>query len=95
MEYLTEPLDFDISRAFELRDTFEKSKSSESNHITNIQQSELNHTEQLNDVVRTLPYMNDNIRTNIRLGIEIYKKLNNFDRYYIHSIINENSIESK
>ena len=36
----------------------------------------------------------NNIRTNIKLGIEIYKQLNNFDRYYIHTIINENSTKS-
>ena len=51
--------------------------------------------EQLNDMVRALPFMNDNIRNNIILGIEIYKQLNNFDRNYIHSIINENSVKSK
>jgi hypothetical protein len=96
MEYLTEPIDFDINRAFELRKTFEKSKISDSNenNNNNVQPVELSQIEQLDNMVRNLPFMNDNIRTNIKLGIEIYKQLNNFDRYYIHSIINENSIKS-
>jgi hypothetical protein len=97
MEFLSGQIGYDIERDFNLRNNFEESKLTDSNKITNeitdIKQMESNHTEQLNDVIRTLPFMNDNIRTNIRLGMEIYYKLNNFDRYYIHSIINENSIK--
>lgn len=96
MAYLSEPIEFDINKAFDLRNNFEKSKLNNLNEISNNPQlTELNNTEeQLNDIIRTLPYINDNIRTNIKLGIEIYKQLNNFDRYYIHSVINENSIKS-
>lgn len=45
------------------------------------------------EMIKVMPFMNDQIRSNIKLGIEIYKQLNNinFDRYYIHSIINENN----
>jgi len=86
MEYLSQPLDFDINRAFELRNTFEKTESN-----NNIQGGEINDIYKMNEMVSTLPLMNDNIRTNIKLGIEIYKQLKNFDRNYIHSIINEKS----
>lgn len=90
----SDPIFFDITKAFELRDTIEKSKLNNSNEINNIHQNQSDHTEQLNDVIRSLPLMNDNIRLNIKLGIEIYKQLNNFDRNNIHSKINENSIKS-
>lgn len=89
----SQPLQFDISKDFELRETIEKTKSS---NIDNTQTQPLGteQIEQMDNMVRTLPFINDNIRTNIKLGIEIYKQLNNFDRNYIHTIINENSIKS-
>jgi hypothetical protein len=101
-----ESMQFDIFRDFELRETIEKTKSptsssnSNSNSNTNsnepeqLRQLETNETNDLDNMIRTLPYMNDNIRNNIKLGIEIYKQLINFDRNYIHSIINANSTES-
>jgi hypothetical protein len=100
MNYLTQPSQFDISRDFDLRETIEKksSVSDESNNTTKQIESSLNndtnHNDELNKMVSTLPFMNDSIRSNIKLLIEIYKQLNNFDRYYIHSIINENSTKS-
>lgn len=94
----SQPLQFDISKDFELRETIEKTKSS---NIDNTQTQtqplgteQIDQIEQMDNMVRTLPFINDNIRTNIKLGIEIYKQLNNFDRNYIHTIINENSIKS-
>ena len=32
---------------------------------------------------------NDNLRSNIKLSLSIYKKLNNFEHNYIHKIIND------
>ena len=92
-------MQFDISKDFELRETIEKTKSSNIDNFNNFEnltpkQLGTEHIEQMDNMVRTLPFINDNIRTNIKLGIEIYKQLNNFDRNYIHQIINENSIKS-
>jgi hypothetical protein len=91
------PLDFNnIYRDFELRETLEKTKTPHSNELTQSTKSEEQiNIEQIDNMIRTLPYMNDNIRANIKLGIEIYKKLNNIDRNYIHEIINEKSKNSK
>ena len=101
MNYLTQPPQFDINRDFDLRETIEKNKlsgSDETNNTSKQIESSLNnntnHNDELNKMVSTLPFMNDSIRSNIKLLIEIYKQLNNFDRYYIHSIINENSTKS-
>jgi len=88
----SQPLQFDISKDFELRETIEKTKSTNAD-IDNLTSKSLG-TEQIDNMVRTLPFINDNIRTNIKLGIEIYKQLNNFDRNYIHTILNENSTKS-
>lgn len=90
------PLQFDISKDFELRETIEKTKLPESNNFDTLSYKQIGseQTEQMNNMVRTLPFMNDNIRMNIKLGIEIYKQLNNFERNYIHKVINENSIKS-
>jgi hypothetical protein len=92
----SQPLQFDISKDFELRETIEKKNSANIHDVDNIpsKQIGIEQTEQLDNMVRTLPFINDNIRTNIKLGIEIYKQLNNFDRNYIHTIINGNSIKS-
>ena len=94
-----QPLQFDIMRDFELRSLIEKTNDVEKNHLMdkNISEQnipEQNIIEQMDNMVRTLPYINDNIRKNIGLGIEIYKQLNNFDHNYIHSVINENSTKS-
>lgn len=91
------PLDFNnVYRDFELRETLEKTKSSNSNELAQSTQSTEQITvEQMDNMIRTLPYMNDNIRSNIKLGIEIYKQLNNFDHNYIHGVINEKSKNSK
>jgi hypothetical protein len=42
-------------------------------------------------ITNSLPFINDNIRANIKLSIEIYKKINNFDINYIHSTIESKS----
>ena len=85
-------IDFsNVYKHFELRETLEKTKIPQENKLSQSSQSE----EQINNMIQTLPFMDDNIRTNIKLGIEIYKQLNNFDRNYIHEVINEKSKNSK
>ena len=87
---------FDINKDFQLREIIEKTnqdiKSTEQH--TNTQSGNPDQLEQLNQMVQSLPFVNDNLRANLKFGMEIYKQLNNFDRIYIHSIINEHSIES-
>ena len=97
---------FDIYKDFELREVIEKTNqsvqgqdlssttSSHSPATTTTSISANTDLEQLNQMVQALPLVNDNIRANLKFGMEIYKQLNNFDRIYIHNIINENSIES-
>ena len=94
---MSAPIDFsNVYKHFELRDILEKTKTSQSEERVQLAQSTEQLTvEQMDDMIRTLPYMNDNIRANIKMGIEIYKQLNNFDRNYIHEVINEKSKNSK
>ena len=100
---------FDINKDFELRDVIEKTNQIEqsSQQVQQFQQvqseqqdqtkqqDQSEQIEQIEQMIRSLPFINDNIRSNIKFGIEIYKTLNNFDREYIHSIINENSAKSQ
>ena len=44
---------------------------------------------ELDKMINSLPFINDNLRSNITLSIELYKKLNNFDYNYIHNYFNE------
>ena len=94
------PIDFgNVYKHFELRETLEKTKNPEVSEITEpisklteqIQSNEQIDITQIDNMISTLPFMNDNIRANIKLGIEIYKQLNNFDRNYIHKVINDKS----
>ncbi len=39
------------------------------------------------NTLETLISINQNLRTNIRLSLSIYKKLNNFDHKYIHELL--------
>lgn len=39
--------------------------------------------------IETLINVNNNLRANIKLGLAIYKKLNNFDHNYIHELFNQ------
>lgn len=92
---ILQPIQFDIFKDFELRETIEKTKSKTTTlHDTQLKQLEPNEIGQMDEMIRTLPFINDNIRTNIKLGIQIYKQLNNLERNYIHTIINENSTKS-
>ena len=40
---------------------------------------------------QSLIIFNDNLRKNIKLSLLIYKKLNNFEHNYIHTILNDKS----
>ncbi len=42
----------------------------------------------------TLLMINHNLRTNIRLSLSIYKKLNNFDHKYIHELLDGQKTKS-
>jgi hypothetical protein len=42
----------------------------------------------------TLLMVNHNLRTNIRLSLSIYKKLNNFDHKYIHELLDGQKTKS-
>lgn len=76
---------FDFYKDFELKDKLNSEETLNSSNQFNPLESE----NELNNIISSLPLINDNIRTNINLSIEIYKKLNNFDHKYIHNIINE------
>ena len=81
---------FDISQDFKLRDILEKKNSPqsiESSETLLTNQSKPIDTEQMNVMIRSLPFMNDYIRTNIKFSIELYKELINFDRKYIYQNI--------
>lgn len=88
---------FDFDKDFELREIFDANSEIEHNEqIEQIGNGQENYetfinskSAELEKMIYSLPYINDNIRSNISLSIEIYKKLNNFDYNYIHEIINE------
>ena len=86
-------IDFNnIYKDFELQETLSKTKNQQSTQSMEPNDPEQTNIEQMDNMIRTLPFMNDNIRANIKLGIEIYKQLNNIDRNYIHEVINGKSI---
>ncbi len=71
---------FDFYKEFEMRDIIENNSSN-----NEIQQDE----KEIDLMLNSFPIINDNIRANIQLSIEIYKKINNFDINYLHEIISE------
>lgn len=40
---------------------------------------------------QSLIIFNDNLRKHIKLSLSIYKKLNNFEHIYIHTLLNDKS----
>jgi hypothetical protein len=40
---------------------------------------------------QSLIIFNDNLRKHIKLSLSIYKKLNNFEHNYIHTLLNDKS----
>ena len=98
---------FDIYKDFEMRELLDKSINTNTNTDLNqsnhdLNQSNPNTNPNINSansdnqanmemISNSLPFINDNIRANIKFSIEIYKKINNFDFNYIHSIIESKS----
>lgn len=41
------------------------------------------------DSFQSMYIFNDNLRKNIKLSLAIYKKINNFEHNYIHTIFND------
>lgn len=71
---------FDFYKDFEIRENIEK---------TIIQNNPNQEVDELNMMLNSFPIINDNIRANIQLSVEIYKKINNFDINYVHNCIDE------
>lgn len=96
LSLINQSLQFDnIAKDFEYREILEKNNSQFSKFDNEIDKNNLTNIENIENMESSLPLMNDNIRANIKLGIEIYKQLKNFDRNYIHEVINEKSKNSK
>lgn len=47
--------------------------------------------EQAVNSFQSLIIFNDNLRKHIKLSLSIYKKLNNFEHNYIHTLLNDKS----
>lgn len=47
--------------------------------------------EQSANSFQSLIIFNDNLRKHIKLSLSIYKKLNNFEHNYIHTLLNDKS----
>jgi hypothetical protein len=77
---------FDFYKDFEMREFIEeKSGKIEESSLdkTNLN----NEDKQIEMMLESFPIINDNLRANILLGVEIYKKINNFEINYVHNII--------
>ena len=48
-----------------------------------------NEDKEIDMMLNSFPIINDNLRANILLSVEIYKKINNFEMTYVHEIIDE------
>ena len=71
---------FDFYKDFEMIENIEK---------TTIKNNSNQNIDELNMMLNSFPIINDNIRANIQLSVEIYKKINNFDINYVHNCIDE------
>ena len=69
---------YDFYKDFEMRENIEK------NEVQNNSNQDI---DELNMMLNSFPIINDNIRANIQLSVEIYKKINNFDIKYVHNSI--------
>lgn len=76
-----------------LKNSSFKNKSNDPNiqslMVSTGEQIDVNKTNSDVDPMETLINVNNSLRANIRLGLAIYKKLNNFDHNYIHELFNE------
>jgi len=82
---------FDIYKDFELRELIEKNDKSKTNKTNDIDLLDSDKEKEYETMIFSLPIINDSIRSNINLSITLFKKINNFDHNYIHSLINEKS----
>ena len=74
---------FDFYKDFEMRELLEKNTESNLNNESKEIDIEM--------MLNSFPIINDNLRANIKLSVEIYKKINNFDINYVHDVINNNN----
>lgn len=84
---------FDFYKDFEIIENIQKKSSSNASNIDqdqNQNQNQTNDTDELNVILKSFPLVNENIRNNVKLSMEIYKTICNFDYYYIHNAIDEN-----
>ena len=51
-----------------------------------------NNTDETTMMLDSFPIINENLRTNILLSIEIYKKIIDFDINYVHNILKEQKL---
>jgi hypothetical protein len=83
---------FDFYKDFEMRELLEKnSTESNLNYKDKNKDKDIDKDIDINMMLNSFPIINDNLRANILLSIEIYKKINNFEMTYVHEIINENT----
>jgi hypothetical protein len=71
---------YDFYKDFEMKENIEKKL---------VQNNSTQDIDELNMMLNLFPIINDNIRSNIQLSVDIYKKINNFDINYVHNCINE------
>lgn len=80
---------FDFYKDFEMRELLEKnSPESNSNFNSNFNSKE-DEEKEIEMMLSSFPIINNNLRENILLSVEIYKKINNFEMTYVHEIINK------
>lgn len=73
---------FDFYKDFEIKDSMVK----ENQNISNI------NTDESTMMLNSFPIINENLRINILLSVEIYKKINNFDINYVHEMLREKKL---
>lgn len=84
---------FDVYKDFEMRELLDDNTSSIDLNVQINSSNTKNEDNQMDMILKSFPVLNDNLRANILLSIEIYKKINNFDSKYIHEFINSKSIK--
>lgn len=81
---------FNFYKDFEMIENIQNIQNKSSSNTSNIDQNQINETNELNMILKSFPLVNENIRNNIKLSMEIYKKICNFDYYCVHEAIDEN-----
>ncbi len=76
---------FDFYKDFEMRELLEKNSPESNSNLNNKEYEE----KEIEMMLGSFPIINDNLRANILLSVEIYKKINNFEMTYVHEIVNE------